>query len=418
MLSGPIGGILSYSSIRLLKQLFACTVTPHHFTRNNCHIIELESSRVELGIVDALPHRCFVPLMSRIDQMHLKASQAEGPGPTNSETETNEFSPRAGSASRLDKSKRDLGQEEASGQAWVRAEAGVYCMGTVFHIVAYGNHREHLETAVAKSLGEARRLDGILSNYCPESELSQVNRFGSRGPMAVSSELFHFLSICVAYSEATQGTFDITVGPLVKVAGFYKGTGRIPQPGEVLRVLDKVGYRNIILDEENMTVHLARADVELDPGGLGKGFAVDKMAESLKRDRVNSALISAGGSTIFALGTPPNEPGWKVTIKDPHKPSTSTAAVRLKNEGISTSGNYEKFSWADGKIWGHIMDPRTGCPAMGTLAVSVIAPHAVDSEAWAKPFFILGRAWTKQHKPQNFQVLYCEDKPHAPCDWL
>ncbi len=306
----------------------------------------------------------------------------------------------------------------AGSENLMRAEERAYCMGTIFNIVAYGPHREHLESAIADALGEAKRLDEMLSNYRPESELSQLNRFGGQGPLNVSSEFFQFLSVCLAYSRASEGAFDITVGPLVRVAGFYKGTGRLPHSEEVVQALAKVGYKNIILDEQNTTVRFAHQGVELDPGGIGKGFAVDKMAEILRHHQVRSALISAGGSTLYALGAPPDQPGWKVAIKDPRRPSLSAETVRLKNEGISTSGNYEKFFWADGRIWGHLMDPRTGYPAEGTLAVSVIAPRTVDSEAWAKPYFVLGRAWTEEHKPGNFRVFYCEDKPNASWAWL
>jgi thiamine biosynthesis lipoprotein len=301
-------------------------------------------------------------------------------------------------------------RDGVSGQSFMRSAGGVYCMGTSFNIVAYGTQRERLESAIADALREAQRLDGLLSNYLPESELSRVNRLGTRGPMTLSSELFQFLLACSAYSRASEGTFDITVGPLMKVWGFYKGTGELPQPEEVAQALERVGYTNIILDEQNMTVRLAKEGVELDPGGIGKGFAVDKMVEILKHREVDSALIVAGGSTIYGLGTPPNEPGWEVTIKDPRQPSKVAETLSLKNEAVSTSGNLEKFFWADGKIWGHIIDPRTGYPAMGTLSVSVIAPRSVDSEAWTKPYYILGRLWTEKHKQDDFRVYYCEEQ--------
>ena len=291
-------------------------------------------------------------------------------------------------------------------------------MGTMFHIVAYGNCREHVESAMAEALGEARRLDGMLSNYRAESELSQVNRLAGRNPISVSNEFFQFLSLCLGYSRGSEGSFDVTVGPLVKVWGFHNDTGRLPQHDEVLRALGKVGHKSLILDEQNTTVGFAQEGVELDPGGIGKGFAADKMAEILRRAQVYSAMISAGGSTIYALGTPPNQPGWEVMIKDLRHPSSTIETVRLKNEAVSTSGDYEKFFWADGKVWGHILDPRTGYPARGTLAVSVIAPQAVDSEAWTKPYYIQGRAWTEKHKPHSFRVFYCEDKPSARCTWL
>jgi FAD:protein FMN transferase len=300
----------------------------------------------------------------------------------------------------------------------VRAEGGAYIMGTIFNVVAYGTQSKRLESAISKALDEASRLDQMLSNYRPESELSRISRSASQRPVKVSRELFEFLSACAEYSRASKGAFDITVGPLMKVYDFFKGTGRLPHRDELELALQKVGYKNILLDKQRMTVRLTRDKVELDPGGIGKGFAVDKMTEILRQDRVHSALISAGGSTIYALGAPPNKTGWEVNIKNPSRPSETVETISLKNESISTSGNYEKSFWADGKIWSHIMDPRTGRPAMGVLSVSVIAPQTVDSEAWTKPYYILGRAWTKRHKPRDFRVFYCEDKPNMPCTWL
>ena len=299
-----------------------------------------------------------------------------------------------------------------------RSECNAYIMGSTFGVVAYGTHHEQLESAINKALDEARRFDRMLSNYRADSELTHVNRFAGHRPVKVSGELFDFLSACVSYSRASEGTFDITVGPLMKLAGFYKGTGRIPNRDEVALSLQGVDYRNVALDEKCKTVRFTNDKVELDPGGAGKGFAVDKMAGLLKQEQVQSALISAGGSTLYALGAPPGKPGWKVNIKDPRHPSRTADSVYLKNESISTSGSYEKSLWADGKFWSHIIDPRTGYPAEGTLSVSIIAARALDSEAWAKPYYIQGRAWAERHKLPEFRVFYCEDKPSTPGVWL
>jgi len=300
----------------------------------------------------------------------------------------------------------------------VRAEGSADAMGTAFSVVAYGTDRARLQSAVAEALDEARRLDEMLSNYRAESELSEVNRFAAERPVHVSPEFFRLLSDCVNYSRASEGTFDITVGPLMKVWGFYKGTGHMPHRAEVRGALDHVGYRNIILDSQAGTVRFARNGVELDPGGIGKGYAVDRMAELLKQDGVTAALVSGGGSSIYAIGAPPNESGWKIAIKDPRDPAKSAAQVTLRDQSLSTSGSYEKFFWAEGRIWSHIMDPRTGYPSEGTLSVSLITPRTIDSEAWAKPYYILGRDWTAKHKPRDFRVFYCEDKPANPCAWI
>ena len=304
------------------------------------------------------------------------------------------------------------------GQDPVRAEGSADAMGSVFSVVAWGADPGRLESAVAAALEEARRLDEMLSNYKPTSELSDVNGRAAKGPVRVSDELFRLLEMCGDYSRASEGTFDITVGPLMKTWGFYRGSGHFPHRAEILDALAHVGYGKVVLDAANRTVRFTDGGVELDPGGVGKGYAVDRMVEILKESGVTSALVSAGSSSIYALGTPPGEPGWKISIKDPRDTSRSAAMVTLRDQSLSTSGNYEKFFVAEGKVWSHIMDPRTGYPAMGTLSVSLITPKTIDSEIWAKPYYILGRQWTARHMPKDFRAFYCEDKAESPCAWL
>ncbi|MDQ2947594.1 MAG: FAD:protein FMN transferase [Acidobacteriota bacterium] len=300
----------------------------------------------------------------------------------------------------------------------IRAEGSVDAMGSTYSVVIYGTDRDKLQSNVAQALEEARRLDQLLSNYQPGSEWSQVNRLAADQPVVVSRELFQLLADCVEYSRESEGAFDITVGPLMKVWGFYKGTGHLPHRAEIRGALAKVGYRNILLDAQHLSVRFAQRGVEIDPGGIGKGYAVDRMAAILKSNGVQSALISAAGSSIYALGTPPGEPGWQLQIKDPKNPSKSVVTVALKDASMSTSGNYEKFFYAEGKLYSHIMDPRTGYPSQGMLQASVISPNTIDSEAWTKPYYIMGRQWTERHKKKDFRVYLCEDRAGAPCEWL
>jgi FAD:protein FMN transferase len=317
----------------------------------------------------------------------------------------------------------------ATAAEMLRLEANADAMGTTYSVIVYGPDRNKLEAASNDAFEEARRLDLLLSNYKPESEWSKVNREAADSPVAVSIELFELLAACVNYSRQSEGAFDITVGPLMKIWGFYKGSGHLPQPGDVKQAMGQIGYQNIVLDPEKRTVFLSKKGVNLDPGGVGKGYAVDRMAEVLKKDGVEAALISGGGSSIYCLGNPPDEPaGWRIQIKDPRDEYKAAAEITLKNESLSTSGSSEKFFMAEGKTWSHIMDPRTGYPSQGTLSVSVIAPLTLDSEVWAKPYFILGRSWTVSHKPGNFRVFYCSDgnsdnnqkndKVNQPCAWL
>lgn len=297
----------------------------------------------------------------------------------------------------------------------LRLERSLDSMGTTYTIALYGPDRYGLDSALDDAFDEARRLDNLLSNYRPESEWSKVNREAADHAVRLSPELFSLISACVEYSRESEGAFDITVGPLMKIWGFYKGTGRIPHHAEIRTALNRIGWRHIHLDEKAGTVRFDEP-VEMDPGGIGKGYAVDRMAAILKKDGVTSGIITAGRSSIYAIGAPPNEPrGWRVTIPNPRNPKVNVAEYFLKDESMSTSGTSEKFFVAGGTTYSHIMDPRTGYPAQGMLSVSVIAPRTIDTEAWTKPYFILGRQWAAQHKPKQFRVFLCEDRSEIAC---
>jgi FAD:protein FMN transferase len=299
-----------------------------------------------------------------------------------------------------------------------RVEQALDAMGTAYVVVAYGDGAEKVQAAIEASFEEVRRVDRLLSNYRPGSELSKLNRYAADRPVPVSEELFRLLEQCQEYSRQSGGAFDISVGRLMRVWGFYKGAGRLPEKIEVSEALRKVGYQHIELDPKARTVRFARRGLELDPGGIGKGYAVDRMVEILKRNGIHSAMISAGGSSMYALGVPPGERGWRIKIKDPKQPGTVIQELWLKDESMSTSGTYEKFFEVDGKVYAHIMDPRTGFPAEGALAVSIVAPLTIDSEAWTKPVFIEGRQWAARHLPKDFRAFVCEDKAELACAWL
>lgn len=301
----------------------------------------------------------------------------------------------------------------------LRFEESLDTMGTTITVAAYGADRFKLQAAVESAFEEARRLDELLSNYRAESEWSRMNRTAGRVAVPVSRELYDLLAACLRYSEASEGAFDISVGPLMRVWGFYKGTGRFPHRAEIKGAMSRVGYRNVELNARDLTVRFLREGVELDPGGIGKGYAVDRMADILKQHGVQIALITAGSSSIFAIGTPPSDSrGWHIAIRHPKDEKRTVADVYLRDQSMATSGNYEKFFRANGRIYSHIMDPRTGYPAQGMLSVSVITPRAIDSEAWAKPYYINGRRWASARKLQGSRVFLCEDRSEPSCAWL
>ena len=292
-------------------------------------------------------------------------------------------------------------------------------MGTTFIVEVYARDRERGQRAASDALEEVRRIDRMLSNYRGDSELSKVNARAAVGPVQVSEELFDLLVRCRTYSERSGGTFDVTVGPLMKVWGFYKESGHMPAASQVQAALRTVGYNKVVLDQATHEVRFQVRGVSLDPGGIGKGYAVDRAVIALKRDGIDFGFISGGGSSIFGLGTPPNNAsGWPVHIQNPWNTENIAETIYLRDRSLSTSGAFEKFFWADGHVYSHIMDPRTGYPAVGVVSVSVAAPSTLDSEIWAKPYYIQGRRWTLKHKPRDFAVYLCEDNAKRTCSWV
>jgi FAD:protein FMN transferase len=298
-------------------------------------------------------------------------------------------------------------------------ERTTYAMGTTFSVVLYGSDPASMKQAVDAAFDEAHRLDALLSNYLPESEWSRINREAAAHPVPVSPELFNLLSKCTDYSRASGGTFDLTIGPLMRAWGFFGGDHRVPSPGEIRETLAIVGYQHVQLNAQGHTVRFDRHGVEIDPGGVGKGYAVDRMVEILHSRGFRSALVAASGSSIFGIGNPPQEPrGWSINIADPWDHRKNIAQVFLKDQSLSTSGSSEKSFRAGGHRYSHIMDPRLGVPAENAVQVTLMAPRALDSEVWAKPYFIQGRAWTAAHKPRSWRVLYCENTAGTPCSWV
>ena len=266
-------------------------------------------------------------------------------------------------------------------------------MACTYTVVVYGPDPQQLPLITTAALDEVDRIDALMSHYKPESPLSQLNREAGQHAVLVEPELFRFLERCVRYSQQSEGAFDVTVGPLMKAWGFFRGEGRIPWSFELWSVLRTVGYQHLRLDSAQRTIQFARSGMELDLGGIAKGYAVDRVVELLKEQRIERAFVSAGGSTLFGLSAPPDAPGWEVKVQDPlapHDPKKSAATVLLKNQCLSVSGSYEKFFKVRGVTYSHIMDPRTGRPVENMLSVAVITQNGTDGDALDNAFYVQG----------------------------
>ena len=254
-------------------------------------------------------------------------------------------------------------------------------MGCTATVKVCGPDAATLPAIAGEALDEIDRVDRLMSNYKPDSPLSRLNREAADGPVAVEPELLDFLAECLRWSRESDGAFDVTVGPLMKAWGFFRDDGRVPSDDELRRVLEVVGYRHVVLDRSTGTVRFDWPGVELDLGGIGKGYAVDRVVELLRRRGVTSALVNLGGSSIYGLGAPPGEDAWEIGIQDPRRSTRIALTVPLRDRALSVAGGYERFFEKGGLTYSHIMDPRTGRPVQGMLSVAVLSANATDGDA-------------------------------------
>jgi thiamine biosynthesis lipoprotein len=281
----------------------------------------------------------------------------------------------------------------AGESALFRYENSRVSMACTYSIVVYGKDAKQLPLIVDAGLDEVDRIDNLMSNYKPDSALTRINKEAGAGPVLVEPELLNFIEVCVKYSQQSEGAFDITVGPLMKAWGFFRGEGRIPWSFELWSILKRVGYQKLILNRQERTIQFGQAGMELDLGGIAKGYAVDRVVEILKQYKIDRAFVSAGGSTLYGLGSPPDRDGWEVKVRDPLFPKDnqkSAETVKLRDRCLSVSGNYEKFFRSGGVTYSHIMDPRTGRPVENMLSVAVLTDTGVEGDALDDVFYVEG----------------------------
>jgi thiamine biosynthesis lipoprotein len=272
-----------------------------------------------------------------------------------------------------------------------------HAMATRFEIVLHGESPVALRAAGEEALDEIDRLENQLSLYRPTSEIAHLNAKAARGPVRVTPSLFALLEKARRLYQETRGAFDITIAPLVRCWGFIDGTGRLPEAAEVEEARSMVGMHLVQLHPEDFTVEFAREGVMLDLGAIGKGYAIERAAELLREAGITSALIHGGTSSIAAIGQPPDAEAWKVALEKPYLQKGKNiaeedllASVPLKDEAMSVSAVWGKAFQAEGKNYGHVIDPRTGAPTTAALMAAVVTVSATETDALSTALLTLG----------------------------
>lgn len=266
-------------------------------------------------------------------------------------------------------------------------------MATRFELVLHGASESALRAAGEEALAEIARLENQLSLYRPGSEIAQLNARAAHEPVRVSPEVFALLQHATRLTAETDGAFDITIAPLVRCWGFMNASGRMPTVEEIAAARAVVGMENVLFDPAECTVRFAKPGVMLDLGAIGKGYAIERGTEILREAGITSALFHGGTSTASAIGHPPDAEHWEVALP-PRATVESTAALPttlcLRDESVSVSAIWGRSFETGGKLFGHVIDPRLGCPVTGAILSAIILPSATETDALSTALLTLG----------------------------
>jgi len=261
-----------------------------------------------------------------------------------------------------------------------------YAMGTVYEIAAYDDSAEHASRVIDEAFAEVVRLDSVLSDYKPESDLSRVNRDGHFHAQQVSPDLYRVIEESVKYSKVSRGKFDITVAPLVDLWKAALRGEREVTPEEEEKVRPCVGYEKIELIPPDK-VEFRSPCMRIDVGSIGKGYAVDRAVEILRTNGIKNALVDAGQSSIYAMGAPPGQSAWEVHLRDPSGRVDPT--VLLSENSVSTS-EQTPGSLLGNQTAGHIIDPSNGKPLETKYALSIVAKTATATDGLSTTLLLVG----------------------------
>lgn len=263
-------------------------------------------------------------------------------------------------------------------------------MGTLFKITLYASDKDGADRAAKVAFARVAELDGIMSDYRPASELMQLCKKAGGDPVKVSADLFAILQRAQEVARKTDGAFDVTVGPIVRLWRKARRTRELPSAEAIKQALAKVGYDKMRLDATKRTVQLLVMGMLLDLGGIAKGYAGDAVLEVLRKHGITRALVAAGGD-IRVGEAPPEEKGWKVGIAPLRNPTAPPSQhLLLVNAAVSTAGDAEQAVEIDGKRYSHIVDPRTGMAQLGRRSASVIARDGTTADAYDTALCVLG----------------------------
>jgi len=263
-------------------------------------------------------------------------------------------------------------------------------MGTFANIIAVADSPRTANQSINAAINELNRIDSMMSSYDPDSQLSQINKNAFKEPVFLGPELSEVLSAAVAYSEKTGGAFDITVGPVIDLWRQAEKAKKNPSKKQLEAARSKVGYKKLQFGRFDSTLKFGVEGMRLDLGGIAKGYAIDLAVKAMQDSGALGGMVDVGGD-IRCFGSPPkSRDNWLVGLQDPAVENGLLLVLKLNDMAVATSGNYQRFVVVEGQKHSHILDPQTSSSADKFTSVTIIAPKAIDADAFATSVSVMG----------------------------
>ena len=262
-------------------------------------------------------------------------------------------------------------------------------LGSPFEITVVATDSIKGNQFLELAISEVKRVENLISDWIPTSQISTVNKNAGIAPIKVDNEVFELVERAVRISKLTSGAFDISYASMDRIWKFDGSMKEMPTAEAIKNSVAKVGYQNIILNKNESSIFLKNEGMKLGLGGIGQGYIADKIKALLQENGCSSGLVNVSGD-INTWGKQPNGMPWTVGIINPMNKNKVFATFPLDDSAVETSGSYEKYVTFNGKRYSHIIDPRTGYPASGIISVSVFAKQTELADALATGIFVLG----------------------------
>ncbi|WP_225872794.1 FAD:protein FMN transferase [Pedobacter frigoris] len=276
-----------------------------------------------------------------------------------------------------------------SSTAQVLLKRQVTLMGSVFQFTLVDRDSVLAKRNMELVISEVKRIEQLISEWQPETQISAVNRNAGVRPVKVDREVFDLTKRAIQYSRMSDGAFDVSIAAMDKIWRFDGSMDEMPEEAAIKKSVERVGFQHIILDSANCTIYLERTGMKIGFGSIGKGYAADKGRALMQAAGVKGGIVNASGD-MTTWGEQPSGKAWVIGITNPFKRHKIIKALKLKESAVVTSGSYEKYAEIDGRHYSHIINPKTGYPATGLTSVTIYGPTAEFANALSTSIMVLG----------------------------